>query len=85
MTTSVIGEGAPSRGRTFSTFPLKSFLPALPLLAVVGYFFLFPISKLIYVSFLSNENTLTLGNFVTAFKDPYKTGFLNSIKIGLFF
>jgi putative spermidine/putrescine transport system permease protein len=84
MTTSVIGEGAPSRGRTFSTFPLKSFLPALPLLAVVGYFFLFPISKLIYVSFLSNENTLTLGNFVTAFKDPYKTGFLNSIKIGLF-
>jgi len=84
MTTSVIGEGAPSRGRTFFTFPLKSFLPALPLLAVVGYFFLFPISKLIYVSFLSNENTLTLGNFVTAFKDPYKTGFLNSIKIGLF-
>jgi putative spermidine/putrescine transport system permease protein len=84
MTHSVIGEGAPSRGRTFFTFPLKSFLPALPLLAVVGYFFLFPISKLIYVSFLSNENTLTLGNFVTAFKDPYKTGFLNSIKIGLF-
>jgi len=84
MTPSVIGEGAPSRGRTFFTFSLKSYLPALPLLAVVGYFFLFPISKLIYVSFLSNENTLTLGNFVTAFKDPYKTGFLNSIKIGLF-
>ena len=51
---------------------------------VIGYFFLFPITKLIYVSFLSNENTLTLGNFVTAFKDPYKTGFINSIKIGLF-
>ena len=84
MTPSVVGEGAPSRGRTFFTFSLKSYLPALPLLAVVGYFFLFPISKLIYVSFLSNENTLTLGNFVTAFKDPYKTGFLNSIKIGLF-
>ena len=84
MTRLVIEEGAPSRGRTFFTFPLKSYLPALPLLAVVGYFFLFPISKLIYVSFLSNENTLTLGNFVTAFKDPYKTGFLNSIKIGLF-
>jgi putative spermidine/putrescine transport system permease protein len=59
-------------------------LPALPLLLVIGYFFLFPITKLIYVSFLSNENTLTLGNFVTAFKDPYKTGFINSIKIGLF-
>jgi len=84
MTHLVIEEGAPTRGRTFFTFPLKSFLPALPLLLVVGYFFLFPITKLIYVSFLSNENTLTLGNFVTAFKDPYKTGFINSIKIGLF-
>jgi putative spermidine/putrescine transport system permease protein len=59
-------------------------LPALPLLLIIGYFFLFPITKLIYVSFLSNENTLTLSNFVTAFKDPYKTGFINSIKIGLF-
>lgn len=84
MTNLVIEEGAPTRGRTFFTFPLKSYLPALPLLLVVGYFFLFPITKLIYVSFLSNEKTLTLGNFVTAFKDPYKTGFINSIKIGLF-
>jgi len=84
MTHLVIEEGAPTRGRTFLTFPIKSFLPALPLLLVIGYFFLFPITKLIYVSFLSNENTLTLGNFVTAFKDPYKTGFTNSIKIGLF-
>jgi putative spermidine/putrescine transport system permease protein len=84
MTHLVIEEGAPTRERTFFTFPLKSYLPALPLLLVVGYFFLFPITKLIYVSFLSNENTLTLGNFVTAFKDPYKTGFINSIKIGLF-
>jgi len=84
MTHLVIEEGAPTRGRTFLIFPIKSFLPALPLLLVIGYFFLFPITKLIYVSFLSNENTLTLGNFVTAFKDPYKTGFINSIKIGLF-
>jgi putative spermidine/putrescine transport system permease protein len=84
MTHLVIEEGAPTRGRTFFTFPIKSFLPALPLLLVIGYFFLFPITKLIYVSFLSNENTLTLGNYVTAFKDPYKTGFINSIKIGLF-
>ena len=84
MTQSVIEEGAPTRGRTFFTFPLRSYLPALPRLLVVGYFFLYPISKLIYVSFLSNENTLTLSNFVTAFKDPYKTGFINSIKLGLF-
>ena len=84
MTRLVIEEGAPTRGRTFFTFSLKSFLPALPLLLIIGYFFLFPITQLIYVSFLSNENTLTLSNFVTALKDPYKTGFINSIKIGLF-
>jgi putative spermidine/putrescine transport system permease protein len=84
MTHLVIEEGAPTKGRTFFTFPLKSYLPALPLLLIIGYFFLFPITKLIYVSFLSNENTLTLSNFVTAFKEPYKTGFINSIKIGLF-
>jgi putative spermidine/putrescine transport system permease protein len=84
MTQLVMEEGAPTKGRTFFIFPLKSYLPALPLLLIIGYFFLFPITKLIYVSFLSNENTLTLSNFATAFNDPYKTGFINSIKIGLF-
>lgn len=87
MTPSVIGEGAPSRGRTFSPFTsnlnFRKYLPALPLLLIVGYFFLYPITKLVYVAFLSNENTLTLSNFNTAFKDPYKTGFINSIKIGI--
>ena len=51
---------------------------------IVGYFFLFPIFRLVYVSFMSNDHTFTFSNFETAFKDPYRTGFLNSIKIGIF-
>lgn len=84
MTFKVIEEGAPTRGRAFLTTFLKNFLPAAPLLLIVGFFFLFPIARLIYVSFLSNENTFTFGNFITATQEPYRTGFLNSVKIGLF-
>ncbi|TRZ63774.1 MAG: ABC transporter permease subunit [Streptomycetaceae bacterium] len=83
MTHKVMEEGALPRGRAFLTFSPRSVLPAIPLLLILGYFFLFPISRLIYVSFLSNDHTFTLSNFETAFKEPYKTGFLNSIKIGL--
>lgn len=83
MTLKVIEEGALPRGRAFLTFSPRSLLPAIPLLLILGYFFLFPISRLVYVSFLSNDHTFTLSNFETAFKEPYKTGFLNSIKIGL--
>lgn len=84
MTFKVIEEGAPKRGRAFLTSFLKNLLPATPLLLIVGFFFLFPITRLIYVSFLSNENTFTFSNFVTATQEPYRTGFLNSIRIGLF-
>jgi putative spermidine/putrescine transport system permease protein len=84
MTFKVIEEGATTRGRAFLTSFIKNFLPAAPLLLIVGFFFLFPIARLIYVSFLSNENTFTFSNFVTATQDPYRTGFVNSIKIGLF-
>jgi putative spermidine/putrescine transport system permease protein len=84
MTQKVIEEGAPSRGRAFLTSLMKNFIPATPLLLIVGFFFLFPIARLIHVSFLSNENTFTIDNFVTATQEPYRTGFINSIKIGLF-
>ena len=84
MTFKVIEEGAPTRGRAFLTSFIKNFLPAAPLLLIVGFFFLFPIARLIHVSFLSNENTFTFSNFVTATQEPYRTGFVNSIKIGLF-
>ena len=84
MTPNVIEGGAPSRGRASLTSFLKNVAPALPLLAIIGFFFLFPIGRLIYVSFMSNENTFTLDNFRTAMQEPYRSGFFNSIKIGLF-
>jgi putative spermidine/putrescine transport system permease protein len=84
MTHKVIEEGAPKRGRAFLASFTKNILPAAPLLLIVGFFFLFPIARLIQVSFLSNENTFTIDNFITATQEPYRTGFVNSIKIGLF-
>jgi putative spermidine/putrescine transport system permease protein len=84
MTHKVIEEGAPKRGRAFLASFTKNFLPAVPLLLIVGFFFLFPIARLIHVSFLSNENTFTIDNFITATQEPYRTGFVNSVKIGLF-
>jgi len=84
MTPNVIEGGAPSRGRASLTSFLKNVAPALPFLAIIGYFFLFPIGRLIYVSFMSNENTFTLDNFRTAMEEPYRSGFINSIKIGIF-
>jgi len=84
MTPNVIEGGAPTRGRASLTSFLKNVAPALPLLAIIGFFFLFPISRLIYVSFMSNENTFTLDNFRTTMQEPYRSGFINSIKIGVF-
>jgi putative spermidine/putrescine transport system permease protein len=84
MTPNVIEGGAPSRGRASLTSFLKNIVPALPLLAIIGFFFLFPIGRLIYVSFMSNENTFTLDNFRTTMQEPYRSGFINSIKIGLY-
>ena len=84
MTSNVIEGGAPSRGRASLTSFLKNVAPALPLLAIIGFFFLFPIGRLIYVSFMSNENTFTLDNFRTTMQEPYRSGFFNSIKIGLY-
>jgi putative spermidine/putrescine transport system permease protein len=84
MTPNVIEGGASSRRRASLTSFLKDVAPALPLLAIIGYFFLFPIGRLIYVSFMSNENTFTLDNFRTTMQEPYRSGFVNSIKIGLF-
>jgi len=84
MTHKVMEEGAPSRRRTLLTSFTKEILPAVPLLLIVGFFFLFPIARLIHVSFLSNDNTFTFDNFITVTEEPYRTGFINSIKIGVF-
>ena len=77
-------EGAPLERSAFRFFKFKSVLPALPFLIIFSFFFIYPISKLIYVSFMSNENNFTFGNYKTAFTEPYSTGFINSIKIAFF-
>jgi putative spermidine/putrescine transport system permease protein len=84
MTSQVIAEGAPSRGGAFRISSLKNILPALPFLSIFAFFFIFPISRLIYLSFMSNQDTFTISNYQTAFTQPYSTGFINSIKIAFF-
>ncbi len=59
-------------------------LPLLPFLIIVGFFFLFPISKVIYLSFQANDGAFTLSNYETVFTFPYNQGFIGSIKIGLY-
>ena len=77
-------EGAPIERSAFRFIKVTSILPALPFLLIFAFFFIYPITKLIYVSFMSNENTFTFGNYQTAFTQPYSTGFINSIKIAFF-
>lgn len=84
MSSNIKTEGAPLERSAFRFFKFKSVLPALPFLIIFSFFFIYPISKLIYVSFMSNENNFTFGNYQTAFTEPYSTGFINSIKIAFF-
>lgn len=74
--------GAPiKRGATIRP-KLLAIVPLLPFILIFGFFFLYPIAALICVSFLSNENTLTISNYVTAFSKPYNVGFWNSVRLG---
>jgi putative spermidine/putrescine transport system permease protein len=84
MTSNIKMEGAPIERSAFRFIKVTSILPALPFLLIFAFFFIYPITKLIYVSFMSNENTFTFGNYQTAFTQPYSTGFINSIKIAFF-
>lgn len=77
-------EGASRNRSALSTRWVKSLIPALPLVLLFAFFFLYPIGRLIYVSFMSNENTFTLSNFQTALEKPYNLGFRNSIQIGIY-
>lgn len=59
-------------------------LPLLPFFVLVGFFFIYPIGHVLYLSFLSNEGTFTLSNYKTVFTFPYNQGLLGSIKLGLY-
>ncbi|NBR93921.1 MAG: ABC transporter permease subunit [Actinobacteria bacterium] len=79
----MVQKGAEMDPRAFPKLFARAHLPALPFLIIFAFFFLFPIARLIYISFLSNDNQFTISNFQTALEDPYRTGLFNSIKIGL--
>lgn len=61
---------------------LRKLIPALPFLLVFGFFFCYPIAKVIYLAFMSNDHKFTFGNFATTIKHPYIDGIWGSIKIG---
>jgi putative spermidine/putrescine transport system permease protein len=66
--------------RTPSFFKL---IPTAPFFLLFGFFFCYPIGKVIYLSLMSNESTFTFSNFATALKHPYLDGIIGSIKLGL--
>lgn len=59
-------------------------LPLFPFLALVGFFFLYPIAKVIYLSFQSNQGQFTFSNYQTVFTFPYSHGLIGSIKLGAY-
>ena len=58
-------------------------LPLLLFIAFFGYFFAYPIGKVIFLAFMSNDHKFTLDNFATAIKFPYSAGFKGSLRLGL--
>lgn len=69
--------------RTRRTPSFFKFIPTAPFFLLFGFFFCYPIGKVIYLSLMSNENTFTFSNFATALKHPYLDGIIGSIKLGL--
>jgi putative spermidine/putrescine transport system permease protein len=59
-------------------------LPIAPFALLFGFFFLYPILKVVHLSFLSNEGSFTLSNYATVFTFPYNQGLIGSIKLGLY-
>ena len=58
-------------------------IPLILFLAIFGYFFLYPIIKVFFLSFQTNEGNFTFDNFITAVKFPYNKGFEGSLRLGL--
>lgn len=58
-------------------------LPIFIFIVFFGFFFLYPIGKVIYLSFIANDGSFTLSNFQSALKFPYSKGFIGSLKLGL--
>ncbi len=54
----------------------------IPFIVLVGFFFAYPIIRVIHLSFLDNEGNFTIENYKTVFTFPYNQGLIGSIKLG---
>ena len=59
-------------------------LPLIPFILIVGFFFLYPMAHVIYLSFQSNEGLWTIANYETVFTFPYNQGLIGSVKLGVY-
>ena len=62
----------------------RSRIPPLliPFFLLVGFFFLYPVLRVVHLSFLDNDGKLTIANYKTVFTFPYNQGLIGSIKLG---
>lgn len=54
----------------------------IPFFLLVGFFFLYPVLRVVHLSFLDNDGKLTITNYKTVFTFPYNQGLIGSIKLG---
>ena len=54
----------------------------IPFFLLVGFFFLYPVLRVVHLSFLDNDGKLTIANYKTVFTFPYNQGLIGSIKLG---
>jgi putative spermidine/putrescine transport system permease protein len=71
-------QGASSRWRT------PKWLPLLPFLIFMAIFFFRPMGSVLADSFKDNDGNWTMENFRMAMQDPYRTGFVRSIQLGIY-
>lgn len=68
---------------SFRKINLGIALVLAPFTLLFSFFFLYPIGKVVYLSFMDNDGNFTFSNFNTVMSPPYSTGYGLSIKLGL--
>lgn len=61
-----------------------AWLPLLPFILFMGVFFFRPMWSVLGDSFKDNDGHWTTENFRFAFQDPYRTGFIRSVQLGIY-
>lgn len=62
------------------TFPWQ----LAPIFLLLTFFFFIPIGAVLFNSFKDNDGLFTFSNITALFEDPYRSAFVNSMKLGLF-